>query len=157
LSGYMESILRDGEQVEYRTKLHWVVVLWPLLVVVLSVPVMALSRNAGLTVLGQLWMGFATIWVAASVINYLISELGVTDQRIIGKVGFFSGKLIDTDLSTIEEIRVPQGAVGRALGYGSLVVRARKEPELRIHRLLDPEQFRQMAEGQSSANAQDNP
>jgi hypothetical protein len=89
------------------------------------------------------------------VINYLISELGVTDQRIIGKVGFLSGKLLDRDLATIEEIRVTHGALGRALGYGSLLVRARGKPELRIDSLLDPEQFRQAARGQSPENARD--
>ncbi|MEJ2716598.1 MAG: PH domain-containing protein [Deltaproteobacteria bacterium] len=157
MSEYIESILRDNEQLVYRAKLHWIVALWPLLFVVLSVPVTALSRTAGLALLGQLWMGFASIWVAASVIDYLISEMAVTDQRIVGKVGFFKGKLIDTELSRIEEIVVTQGAVGRALGYGSLVVRARREPELRIHRLLDPERFRQMAVEQTSVNTPDGP
>jgi hypothetical protein len=155
LPTYIESVLREGEEVVYHTKLHWVVVMWPLLVVLIAFPVMSLSRNIGLAALGQLWMGFASIWVAASVINYLISELAVTNERIIGKVGFFRGELIDRDLAAIEEISVTQGAVGRALGYGSVAVRTRTQPELRIQRVLEPDRFRQMAVEQSPANGRD--
>jgi uncharacterized membrane protein YdbT with pleckstrin-like domain len=126
----------------YRAKLHWIVVVGPLLCVAVIAFIAAGSTHPQLAELMKIWMGIAVIWVAASVISYLISQLGVTEDRIFGKVGFLKGKLVEISLSDVKGISITQGAFGRVLGYGSLVIDRRNEPPARIGKIADPQRLR---------------
>ncbi len=130
------------ENVVYRAKLHWIVVVGPLLCVAIIALIAAGSTHPQLAALMKIWMGIAVIWVAASVISYLISELGVTEGRIFGKIGFLQGRLVEINLSDVKGISVTQGALGRVFGYGSLVIDRRNEPPARIGKIANPERLR---------------
>ena len=96
-------------------------------------------------------MGTAIIWAAASIINYLASEIRITDSRILGKVGFLSPKLIDISLSERPDASVEQGALGRSLGYGAMELVTGGAPRIKIKWMAEPELFKQALEKETAS------
>jgi hypothetical protein len=146
-----DDVRTQEENLVYRAKLHWIVVVGPLLCVAVIALFAAGSTHPQLAALMKIWMGIAVIWVAAAVISYLISELGVTEGRIFGKVGFLKGKLVEINLSDVKGISITQDAFGRVFGYGSLVIDRRNEPPARIGKIADPERLRDVVADKLSA------
>jgi len=51
-----------------------------------------------------------------------VTELVITNRRIIAKFGFLRRRTIGLNLAKIESIRVDQGLLGRMLDFGDIVV-----------------------------------
>src|SRR6266542_3962867 len=112
--------LKPGEQVLYRTQLHWITV----------APALAVLVVAGLFTIATAWpvglvlfiVGFALgVW---RYISYATSEVAITDQRLLAKVGVFRPRSIDVSLGKVESVTVEQGWLARLLDYGSVVVKS---------------------------------
>ena len=55
-------------------------------------------------------------------IDYATSEFGVTNKRVIIKVGFLRRKTLELLLRHVEAISVDQSVMGRLLNYGSVTL-----------------------------------
>lgn len=119
---YIYRILQDDEHILARAKPHWTVIGLPFSVVFLLLGLLQAVDNKDLSGLGTIWVGIAVIWVAGGVIAYLISELGVTDRRVIGRVGIFDTVVCDLPHEKIREIRVDRPRFGRIFGYASILL-----------------------------------
>jgi len=117
--------LEPGEQVLYRTQLHWITVAPALAVLVVAglftiataLPAAVVLFPVGLVLF---IVGFALgVW---RYISYATSEVAITDQRLLAKVGVFRPRSIDVSLGKVESLTVEQGWLGRLLDYGSVVV-----------------------------------
>lgn len=75
----------------------------------------------GVSLMGILFQALPSLMEGLMLL--LTLELGITNQRVIMRWGFFRKTVIDTYLSKIEGIDVDQTLLGRVLGYGSLRVR----------------------------------
>lgn len=64
----------------------------------------------------------ATLWLVVAVINYLASEIVVTNRRLSLQTGVLCRGSLRTSLDSIRDVNVEHGPVGRALGYGTLVI-----------------------------------
>ena len=123
--GYLEQHLMPGEKIAYRTTLHWIIFLLPalLFLAALGFLIAAAVGRAGpwgyLGGISGLVCVLATVW---RYITYATSEFGVTDKRVIAKVGWIGTHSIEILLTKVEAVRVDQGIWGRILGYGTVVV-----------------------------------
>lgn len=136
---YIERQLRPGERVRYRTRQHPArlarAVLQGLLAamtfafIALAAPVDALLDNwIGPTQAALAWgailvfvCGLILLGVVSSLLGLSATELAVTDQRILGRVGGIIQRRIDIPLDEIAAL----SASGRALsllGHGSVAV-----------------------------------
>lgn len=116
--GYIEDNLLKDETVIYRTKLHWVIFLFPILVVIIGFfAFLENKREAGLI---TIFIGLLLSISAA--VSFLTSEFAVTNKRVIIKVGFISRRTLELLLPKVETISVNQSILGRILGYGTIVV-----------------------------------
>jgi uncharacterized membrane protein YdbT with pleckstrin-like domain len=120
---YIDSNLLPGEEVVYRTRLHWLLFVLPVLLAVV-----VLLPAAWLLAQGS-WSRFAWIPLALGLLVLLItyvkrrgSDFAVTNKRVMMKMGVFSTRSIELLLSKIEAIAVNQSFLGRALGYGDIVI-----------------------------------
>ncbi len=95
MSSYVDNNLITGEQVIYKTRLHWITFI---------------SLK-----------GIFTLFIAP-LIAYLTSEFAITNKRIIIKTGFISRNTFEMNLSKIESINVNQSILARILGYGTIVI-----------------------------------
>lgn len=112
--GYIENNLIPGETVAYRTRLHWVLFLWPAALFIIGLMI----RDSG----GGVLILLGLLWGLASYINLTSSEFGVTNRRVLIKVGFIRRKSLELLLQKVEGIGVDQGILGRIFGYGTITV-----------------------------------
>jgi uncharacterized membrane protein YdbT with pleckstrin-like domain len=144
--GYVERHLLAGEQVVYKTRLHWMLFLKPALVVLGGIVLMVVLRpvqdppwlwmiGAGVTLIG---LG----WGLVHYVELMTSEFAVTSSRLILKVGLISRYTTELLLTKVETIGVQQGLMGRMLGYGDLIVTGTGGAREVFHRVRDPIGFR---------------
>ena len=169
--GYVGRNLVAGEMLLYRTRHHWLVLLGPLFGgLLLLVPGIALLVEAiatrdtaglvvGSTVISpKLMVSFGAVLVVGAIITFSYgvakrnaTEMAVTNRRVLIKTGMSSRRTLDLMLSRVESIGVEESAVGRMLGYGSVVVRGTggtPEPFLMI---AHPQEFRRAVQEQIGA------
>ena len=169
--GYVDRNLVPGETLLYRTRHHWLVLLGPLIGgSSLLVPGLALLAEAinkrdtaglvvGSSTISPKVMAIAgAVLVAAAIITFSYgvakrnaTEMAVTNRRVLIKTGMGSRRTLDLMLSRVESIGVEESAVGRMMGYGSVIVRGTggtPEPFLMI---AHPQEFRRAVQEQISA------
>jgi uncharacterized membrane protein YdbT with pleckstrin-like domain len=156
---YLDESLTSGEVVLYRTRLHWSVLVWPVLVAVLfGVGAIALfsaaigtrvQGRAGVFVfLGLLCGLVAAAAVAVGLIRRSSTEMAVTNRRVLMKTGIFARKTIELVLSKVESIGVEQGVMARLAGYGTVVVRGTGGTHELFERVARPLEFRRQVQEQ---------
>lgn len=137
--GYVERSLIPGEQVVYKTKLHWIVFAKSYLLVLIGLAGAVLwHRYIPLEVAGAL----AVVSAFCAAIKSTASEFAVTNRRVLLKYGVFEKHSVETLLSKIEGVIADQGILGRLLGYGTIVIEGTggmKEP---FKMIAGPLQFR---------------
>jgi uncharacterized membrane protein YdbT with pleckstrin-like domain len=120
---YIDSNLLEGEQVVYRTRLHWLLFMAPVLFTVLVLCPIAWFLSQGT------WSHAAWIPLVLGLLVLLVtlikrqsSDFAVTNKRVMMKMGVFNTRSIELLLNKIEAIAVNQSFSGRALGYGDIVI-----------------------------------
>ena len=120
---YVDSNLLEGEFVTFRTRLHWLLFLGPvLLTVVILLPVAWFLASGTWSSYVWLPLGLALLILLATFIKRQSSDFAVTNKRIMMKVGVFRTRSIELLLSKVEAIAVDQSLLGRMFGYGNIVV-----------------------------------
>ena len=136
--GYIDEQLMPGEQLVYRTRLHWFVFAGPILILTLGfgVPQISLIIFIGVLVL------------VGALSNYLTTEIGVTDTRVIGKTGFLRTISLETQLDGVEGIEVEQGSIARIVGYGKVIVLATGGEQTPFSGIAQPFELRRIVNQQ---------
>jgi hypothetical protein len=124
---YVDRVLQPGEQIRYRASIHWVIylpgialllaagVLW------LLVPEAVLARRI-LEVIAALIAAGGLILLARAWFNWWITEIAVTNRRIIYKTGFIRRETNEMHMDKVESVRVDQSILGRIFDYGDVNV-----------------------------------
>jgi len=151
--GYVERHLLADERVLYKTRLHWVLYLKPLLVTLFGVGLtVALAQIADppwLWYVGVAVSVAGAIWWAVRWIELMTSEFAVTTTRLIFKVGLIARYTTELLLSKVESIGVTQGLTGRLLNFGDLTVTGTGGAREVFRRVRDPIGFRNHVQGAS--------
>jgi uncharacterized membrane protein YdbT with pleckstrin-like domain len=144
--GYVERHLLAGEQVVYKTRLHWVLFLKPALLslggVALAVVLRQVQDPPWLWMIGAAVALIGLVWALVHYVELMTSEFAVTSSRLIMKVGLISRYTTELLLAKVETIGVHQGLMGRLLGYGDLVVTGTGGAREVFRRVRDPIGFR---------------
>lgn len=158
--GYIEKNLVPGETVLYKTRLHWIVLIWALLAgvllgglgVVFCVGGYEASGKRGsypgMIIVGLLLIVAAAALVGGGLIRQNSTEVGVSNKRVLIKTGFISRKSIEVLLSKVESIGVDESGLGRMLGYGSVIVRGTGGTFETFSRIAHPNEFRRQVQQQ---------
>jgi uncharacterized membrane protein YdbT with pleckstrin-like domain len=120
MSSYIERILLPGEKLIYHGHRHWVVFVSPIGWLVAAI-------LADLFLPFGMWIALILLLAvivlgASALIDYTMSEINVTNERILIKVGWVSRSSLETDLTRISSIDVIQTFWGRVLNYGTVVI-----------------------------------
>lgn len=149
--GYIDTNLLDGEQIIYRAKLHWMEFFWTafwLFMTIFSAALNMASGNNG----GTGVFFFITLIIGTSAfLNYKTSEFGITNKRVLIKVGFIQRKSLETLLAKIEGIQVDQGLLGRMLNYGTIIVTGTGGTHSPFKKIAAPLDFRRKVQEQISS------
>jgi uncharacterized membrane protein YdbT with pleckstrin-like domain len=158
---YAEKHLIAGEQVQYETRLHWIVMLGHVVIALILI-----AAGAGLllapwsTIHGAApytealrWAGvaflvIAIIFFAIGLVRRNATEMAVTNKRVIVKTGLANRRTIELLLPRIESVVVEEPAMGRVLGFGTVIVRGTGGTPEVFPQIAHPLQFREQVQRQ---------
>jgi uncharacterized membrane protein YdbT with pleckstrin-like domain len=158
---FAEKHLIQGETIQYQTRLHWIVMLGhaglTAFFVLAGAALLVFSWDTGYS---ADWNSHILVWLALAAFLVAIILLGVglikrsatvmvlTNKRVIVKTGLASRRTIELLLSRIESIAVEEPAMGRVLGYGTVVIRGTGgTPEI-FEKISHPLEFREQVQSQ---------
>lgn len=120
---YIDRNLLPDEQVVFRTRLHWLLFLAPVLfTVVVLLPIAWLVASGTWSHYAWIPLAIAILILLTTYIKRHSSDFAVTNKRVMMKMGVFSTRSIELLLNKIEAIAVNQSFLGRTLGYGDIVI-----------------------------------
>ena len=143
--GYIESNLLADEQIVYKAKLHSVIFWKPCALIMLGVVFLFILPIAGMIVLA-----IGLIALAPPVIDYTTSEFGVTNKRVIIKVGLIRRRTLELLLRHVEAILVDQSMTGRILHYGSVTLTGTGGVRETFGNISNPLEFRRRVQGEAA-------
>ena len=158
---YVQKHLIEGETIIYETRLHWIVLIAPVLLGLLfgltGVAMFVLSgrttsdqavAHQSLIVLGAALLVVALILIVRGVVMRNATEMTVTNKRVFVKVGLAARRTIELLLSRVESIGVEESVMGRMLGYGTVIVHGTGgTPEI-FNMIAHPLEFRTQVQQQ---------
>jgi len=142
--GYIESNLLPDEKVVYNAKLHSVIFWKPCALMVLGAVFLFILPIAGMIVLA-----IGLIALIPPVIDYTTSEFGVTNKRVIIKVGLIRRRTLELLLRHVEAILVDQSVTGRILNYGSVTLTGTGGVRETFGNISNPLEFRRRVQGEA--------
>ena len=149
---YASSVLQPDEAIKAVGKLHWVVFVRGLLLATIGLALLLYGyrtqREARqdvasvLVIVGGLVLavGLASL-VHAWFIRW-ITELAVTNHRVIYKRGFLRRYTVEMNMDKVETVDVIQPIMGRLLGFGTIRVRGTGQSIESLRRIAGPIRLR---------------
>ena len=158
---YIEKHLIPGETLQYQTKLHWIVMLghaglaafFTAAGVALLVFSWSMKKSGESHSNGLIWLAVAAFVVAvivfgAGLVRRGATVMALTNKRVIVKTGLASRRTIEILLSRIESVVVEEPAMGRVLGYGTVIIRGTGGTPETFDKIAHPLEFRAQVQGQ---------
>jgi len=149
--GYIEDNLIEKERVIYRTKLHWATLFGPGMLIVLGglwIP------SKGMSALAMLTLG--VIWAVFSSISLQNSEIGITDKRLLLRVGFPLRRTCDIVLEKIQMVDIYQPSLGKFLNFGKIIIQSVGGKRYAFRMIASPVELRDEVAKQVDAIRQSN-
>ncbi len=160
MASYIDSTLMKNEVVLYRSKPSWVIFLppafWFLVAIILfifgpmfrfinipapgPIPVYAYAALVALI--------FSVIMGLTAYINFQTSEYGITNKRVMMKIGFIRRTSLEIFIAKIESVKIKQTVMGRILDYGSIIISGVGGSKDPFDCIPDPLEFRRRVQEQ---------
>jgi uncharacterized membrane protein YdbT with pleckstrin-like domain len=115
---YIDSTITSGETVIYRAKLTKWIFLPGILWLIIITPICNLINAT----FGKYILIFTILILFSEFINYITSEFGLTNERIIVKTGFIRRNAFELLLKKVEGVQVDQGITARIFRYGNIII-----------------------------------
>ncbi len=157
---YIEQNLVPDEMVLYKARLHWIVLVRPLIVgaiigtmglafIVGGYEASGKDRSyGGMIFLGSLLVVGAAVSIGVGLIRKNSTEVAVSNRRVLIKTGFISRKTTEVILSKVESVGVDESTFGRMFGYGDVMVRGTGGTTESFSRIANPEELSRQVQGQ---------
>jgi uncharacterized membrane protein YdbT with pleckstrin-like domain len=126
---YIREILRPDEKLLATGSMHWIIY-WPaialLALAVISLIVLG-STSVASRIIFLLFALAAIFFAIKEWFQQWITEIAVTDRRVIVKTGLIRRHTAEMNMDKVESVTVYQSILGRLLNYGSVHVRGTGE------------------------------
>jgi uncharacterized membrane protein YdbT with pleckstrin-like domain len=126
---YVQRVLQPGEVVRHVAGLHWVSYLPGLSAWILAGIVLAVLPDEP-SLLHWIRVGAAglcaavgLVLVAQATLDRWMTEIAITDRRVISKRGFIWRNTTEMHMDKVESVEVKQSVLGRILDYGDVEIR----------------------------------
>jgi uncharacterized membrane protein YdbT with pleckstrin-like domain len=123
---YVRSVLQPGEKIIAIGRLSWIVYHRAILLLIVGIILIVLERIFwGETVVILITALFGVLTLAAAFQGWFqrwITEIAVTDRRVIYKRGFINRHTIEMNMDKVATVDVDQSVLGRLLNYGTVTV-----------------------------------
>jgi len=160
---YVEKHLIPGESIQYQTKLHWIVMLGHVAIaavfelLAITFLAAAFSKQVGAKSMPSRsaeYLGALICFLVGTALFCIgllkrnVTEMAVTNKRVIVKTGLAERRTTEILLSRIESVVVDEPATGRILGYGTVIVRGTGGTPEVFQKIQNPLKFREQVQSQ---------
>jgi uncharacterized membrane protein YdbT with pleckstrin-like domain len=142
---YLRKVLQPGEKILKIGKLHWIIYRDAIIAFILSLAIILLASldlsnlvKTVIAVAGFVFVGVAVCLAVAAWLDQWISEIAVTNQRIIYKHGLIRRHTSEMNMDKVESVTVTQSIIGRVLDFGSIHIRGTGEGIEHLHKISKP-------------------
>ena len=126
--GYLDKVLQPGEKILHRTTLSWTLYLPGFLLLLVAVVAFSVADDL---LPSQLWAFGLLIVIGVPALALIarawfrrwVTEIAVTNLRVILKRGFIRRHTIEMNMDKVESVDVDQSLLGRLFNYGDITVR----------------------------------
>ncbi len=152
---YIEKTLLDNEKVIHWTHPHWIIFIPAFITLLIAGIIYAYGSqidflNSTLFMV-RVYEGLALFCLVIGLysftkayIAYESSEYGVTNKRVLMKVGLLDRSSLEIFLDKIEAVHVDQTFTGRIFGYGSIIITGTGGSKDYFLNVPEPLDFRKM-------------
>ena len=146
---YIEQHLQPDEQIIYKTQLHKIIFLWPVIFLIISIVLFSSGVN------GIPWGVFILLFIflpslLGASIKRRTSEFAVTNKRVLIKTGWIRRSSLELLNTKVEGIGVDQGILGRMFNFGTIVVSGVGTTKQPFKNIENPLEFRKQVHSQIS-------
>ena len=148
---YVQRVLQPGEQVRQVSSIHWIGYWSGVAVVALSVVAYWLSETR---LLPGIWRytAYALALVAVVLLiqqwlRWWVTEIAVTDRRIIYKKGLIRRQTNEMNMDKVESVQIDQSILGRMLDYGDVTILGTGEGFETLSNIASPIELRNSITG----------
>ena len=145
---YVSAVLQPGEHVKAVGRLHWIIFLRAIGLAAIGIALLVLARELEPQIRDVVVIAAGIMFVLA-LLAFLqasfrrsITELAVTDHRVIYKRGFLRRHTVEMNMDKVETVDVDQSVLGRLLGFGSIRVLGTGQDIENLDRVAAPLQLR---------------
>jgi uncharacterized membrane protein YdbT with pleckstrin-like domain len=148
---YVRRIVQPGEQVVRIAHLHWIIYRNAIFLGLLALVVFAVGyenyayRPFAVIGGGALSVG-AFIFFVMAWFKKMITEIAVTNKRIIYKVGFIRIHTTEMSVDKVVTVTVDQSILGRLLDYGTIHIEGAGQGIENLRKIASPIEFRNAIE-----------
>jgi uncharacterized membrane protein YdbT with pleckstrin-like domain len=143
---YVAGILQPGERVVMLGRLHWIIYINAAVSLAMSLLVFGVAYNyredpglmMAIAPTGMLLLVVTGCFAGVAWFDQWITEIAVTNERVIYKRGFIRRQTAEMSMRKIESVIVAQSILGRILDYGSIRVRGTGEGIGHLHKIKAP-------------------
>jgi uncharacterized membrane protein YdbT with pleckstrin-like domain len=141
---YVNSVLQSGETVRAIGRLHWIVFVRAFIVFAVGIVVMIYAQHLPeqasrlVTLIGWLVIAISALLFLQAWFVRWITELAVTNHRVIYKRGFLNRHTVEMNMDKVETVDVDQSILGRMLDFGTIRVRGTGQGIERLERIATP-------------------
>ena len=129
-----EGPIGNEEAKGYRVRLHWVMIMGPATVMVISgLLIPDKGRGAALV------LALATIWGVFASISFERSEIVLFPERLVVSIGFPWRRTYEVPLEDIEAFEVYQPSLGKFLDFGRITIRRKRGRRVRFRMVRSPQ------------------
>ncbi len=119
---YVDKVLQPGEQVRYRASLHWILYAPGAALWLVAAALYLATSNGFLQFVALLVFAVGLFLLARAWFYWWITEIAVTNRRVIYKRGFIARTTAEMHMDKIESVKIDQSVLGRILDYGNVTV-----------------------------------
>ena len=148
---YVQRVVQPGEQVRHISSIHWIVY-WPgVAVALLAVVAYYFSETRFLTGVWR-YTAYALALVAVGLLiqqwfRWWITEIAVTDRRVIYKKGLVRRQTNEMNMDKVESVKINQSILGRLLDYGDVPILGTGEGFETLRTIASPIELRNSITG----------
>lgn len=133
----IQPMLTEGEEVQNQADIHWVVFGWPVLLLIVAF----LSGVLFHPLMGIVVLILALYPTYNAYIHYKLTDLILTNKKVMSRSGFLSRDWIRMDFDRIENAYLEEPIVGRILGYSTVVVSGVGSGEVAVTQVQNGNKF----------------
>lgn len=161
MGSFIEETLLPDEKLIYRSRPHWIIfaptagwiVLWAVLAYAMmyfKIGNLPMFGSLPLfTILNGLALIVITLYGLMANLQYVNTEYGITNKRVLVKMGYIGRTTLEILLDKIESIQVVQSIPGRLCNYGSIIISGTGGTRDVFDNIPDPLLFRKKAQIQT--------